>query len=155
MRLLLKTPVDQSLPQVWAGFDRTLFEKLTPAFPPVSVVRFDGCLKDDLVHLRLNFFVFRQDWISRIVDQQTSSKEIYFTDRGIRLPFFLTYWEHHHRLLDSGDSAQTIIIDDVTFKTPFFLTDYLLYPVLWIQFACRKPVYRRVFRRSLSSGIFR
>ena len=152
MRFILKTSVDQSLPQVWAGFNRALFDQLTPAFPPVSVVRFDGCLRDDLVHLQLNFFVFRQDWISRIVDQQTSPKEIYFTDKGIRLPFFLAYWEHHHRLLDAGNLDRTIIIDDVTFKTPFFLTDYLLYPVLWVQFACRKPVYRRVFSRSLSSG---
>ena len=144
MHLVLKTSVDQSLPAVWAGFDRTLFEQLTPSFPPVKVVRFDGCLPGDIVHLRLNFFLFRQDWVSLIVDQQTSDEEIYFIDQGTRLPFFLAYWQHRHRLRRSS-AGTTVILDDITFKTPFALTDYLLYPFLWLQFACRKPVYRRVF----------
>ncbi|AKD55366.1 SRPBCC family protein [Spirosoma radiotolerans] len=149
MHIILKTQVEQSLPTVWAGFDRTLFEKLSPPFPPVDVVRFDGCLKGDTVHLRLNFLLFRQDWISHIVDQQTSHNEIFFVDRGFQLPFFLSYWQHHHRLQRSADD-QTIIVDDITFKTPFRLTDYLLYPLLWIQFAYRKPIYRRMFRKSQS-----
>ncbi len=150
MRILLKTPVEQSMPTVWAGFNRTLFEQLTPAFPPVKVVRFDGCLQGDVVHLQLNFFLFRQDWISRIIDQQASDKEIFFVDQGTKLPFFLTYWKHHHRLQCSSDDPgrQTTIIDDITFRTAFRLTDYILYPVLWLQFACRKPVYKRIFRSS-------
>ncbi len=150
MRILLKTRVEQSLPAVWAGFDHTLFEQLTPAFPPVKVVRFDGCLRGDVVHLQLNFFLFRQDWISRIVDQQASDTEIFFVDQGTKLPFFLTYWQHHHRLQRSADdlSQQTTIIDDITFRTAFRLTDYLIYPILWLQFAYRKPVYKRVFRSS-------
>ncbi|WP_461072730.1 SRPBCC family protein [Spirosoma horti] len=147
MHIVLKTQVEQSLPAVWAGFDRTLFEKLSPPFPPVDVVRFDGCLKGDTVHLRLNFLFFRQDWISHIIDQQTSHNEIFFVDQGFQLPFFLSYWQHHHRLQRSVDD-QTIIVDDITFKTPFRLTDYLFYPLLWIQFAYRKPIYRRIFRRA-------
>ncbi|GAB2569308.1 SRPBCC family protein [Spirosoma areae] len=148
MRLVLKTSVDQSLPTVWAGFNRTLFEQLAPPFPPVKVVRFDGCLPGDVVHLRLNFFLFRQDWISLIVDQQTTDDAIYFIDQGTRLPFFLTRWHHRHHLqrVPAGTTGgQTIITDDITFKTPFGLTDYLLYPFLWLQFACRKPIYRRLF----------
>ncbi|AUD02851.1 SRPBCC family protein [Spirosoma pollinicola] len=150
MHIFLETKVDQSLPAVWAGFNRTLFERLSPPFPPVKVVRFDGCLQGDIVHLQLNFLLFRQDWISRIIDQQTSVEEIFFVDKGIKLPFFLTYWQHHHRLQRSFDdsSDKTIVIDDITFKTPFLLTDYLLYPILWIQFAYRKPIYRRMFQSS-------
>lgn len=149
MHIVLKTQVEQSLPDVWAGFDRTLFDKLSPPFPPVDVVRFDGCRKGDTVHLRLNFLLFRQDWISRIIDQQTSDDEIFFVDHGTKLPFFLTYWQHHHRLQRSADHAgdQTIIVDDITFKTPYLLTSYLLYPLLWVQFVYRKPIYRRVFRK--------
>ncbi|RYY31690.1 MAG: hypothetical protein EOO04_00280 [Chitinophagaceae bacterium] len=45
MHIILRTPVRQSPDQVWAGFDRTLFDRLSPPFPPVDVVRFDGCLK--------------------------------------------------------------------------------------------------------------
>ncbi|MVM30536.1 hypothetical protein GO755_10870 [Spirosoma sp. HMF4905] len=148
MQFVLKTQVNQSLSIVWSGFNRSLFEQLSPAFPPVNVVRFDGCLRGDVVHLQLNFFLFRQDWISLIVDQQTSNEEIYFIDQGTRLPFFLTFWRHRHGLCRSVDELtgqeQTIIIDDVTFRTPFLLTNYLLYPILWLQFAYRKPVYRRV-----------
>lgn len=151
MHIMLKTRVNQSVPTVWAGFDRLLFERLSPAFPPVKVIRFDGCMPGDVVHLQLNFIFFRQDWVSTIVDQQTSPEEIYFIDQGTQLPFFLGYWHHKHRLLRARDEKtgreQTIIADDITFRGPFRLADYLLYPVLWLQFACRKPVYRQVFGR--------
>lgn len=144
MHLILKTIVNQSLPQVWAGFDRSLFGKLSPPFPPVNVLRFDGCQKGDIVHLQLNFLLFRQDWISDITDQQETSDEIYFIDEGRKLPFFLAYWQHRHRLVRAGN--RTIIIDDITFRTPSRLTDWLFYPLLWLQFTYRKPIYRRVFR---------
>ena len=147
MHLVLKTRVRQSLPAVWAGFDRSLFDQLSPPFPPVDVVRFDGCRPGDVVHLRLNFLLFRQDWTSLITDQQTSPDEIYFIDQGTRLPFFLTYWQHRHRLL-RDPAGGTVIVDDVTFRTPLRLTDYLMYPLLWLQFAYRKPIYRRVFRET-------
>ncbi len=146
MRILLKTQVQQPLTTVWAGFNRDLFEELSPPFPPVRVVRFDGCQRGDVVHLQLNFFLFRQDWVSQIVDQQTTAGEIFFVDEGTRLPFFLAYWKHRHGLLRTN--GQTMIIDDITFKTPFWITDYLFYPLLWVQFAFRKPIYRRIFRGS-------
>lgn len=150
MNILLKTPVRQPLPKVWAGFDRDLFERLAPPFPPVKVVRFDGCRKGDVVHLRLNFLLFKQDWISDIVDQQTHQSaglpdEIFFVDEGRKLPFFLRYWHHRHRLLHDAQTGGTIIIDDITFRTPSRLTDWLFYPLMWAQFAYRKPIYRRIF----------
>jgi len=78
------------------------------------------------------------------VDQQTTADEIYFIDEGTRLPFFLAYWHHRHRLLRAADGSTTIV-DDITFQTPSRLTDYFFYPLLWLQFAYRKPIYRRVF----------
>lgn len=149
MHLLLKTRVSQSIDQVWAGFDRSLFEALTPLFPPVRIIRFDGSLPGNIVHLQLQVGFSKQDWISKIVDQQSTPTEISFVDEGIKLPFFLTYWRHHHRLCRWIDPTTghdyTDIIDDITFETPTKLTNYLLYPVLWLQFACRKPTYRRRF----------
>lgn len=144
MHLILKTRVRMPLSAVWAGFDRSLFDQLSPPFPPVDVVRFDGCRTGDVVHLRLNFLLFRQDWISLITDQQTSPDEIYFVDQGTQLPFFLTYWQHRHRLL-RDPAGGTVVVDDITFQTPFRLTDYLMYPLMWLQFAYRKPIYRRIF----------
>lgn len=149
MHILLTTQVQQPVDQVWAGFDRTLFDQLSPPFPPVDVVRFDGCLKGDVVQLRLNFLVFSQEWTSHIVDQQTTTNEIYFVDQGTKLPFFLAYWHHRHRLLRDS-SGGTRIVDDITFRTPYRLTDFLLYPVMWLQFAYRKPIYRRIFGSPVS-----
>lgn len=145
MKLLLKTPVRQPLPQVWAGFDRNLFEQLAPPFPPVEVVQFDGCAKGDVVHLRLNFLFFKQDWISDITDQKTGIDEIFFIDEGRKLPFFLRYWHHRHRLVRDTQTGGTVVIDDITFRTPILLTDWLFYPLMWLQFAYRKPIYKRVF----------
>jgi ligand-binding SRPBCC domain-containing protein len=145
MKLTIQTSVQQSYQQVWAGFTKDLFTKLSPPFPPVKVIRFDGCLKGDIVELELNFLVFKQSWKSLITDQQTTDVDIFFLDEGIKLPFFLSSWRHYHRIIK--DSNSTIIADEIEFRTPTILTDYLLYPLLWAQFAYRKPIYRSVFNR--------
>jgi ligand-binding SRPBCC domain-containing protein len=144
MTIKIATEVNQSLLKVWEGFDLSLFSKLAPPFPPVEVKEFGGCMKGDKVHLELNFLFFKQDWISDITDQHSSETEIYFIDEGVKLPFFLSYWKHRHRMVKN--QSGTLIIDDITFKTPSLLTDYLFYPLLYLQFLYRKPIYRKVFR---------
>ena len=144
MNIKISTKVNQSLSKVWEGFNLELFSKLAPPFPPVKVKEFGGCLKGDKVHLELNFLLFKQDWISDIVEQNRTESEIYFIDEGTKLPFFLRYWQHRHRMVKYGEG--TIIIDDITFKTPAILTDYLFYPLMYLQFLYRKPIYRKVFK---------
>jgi ligand-binding SRPBCC domain-containing protein len=144
MKISLSTPVQHNYRQVWAGFTRELFDQLSPPFPPVKVVRFDGCQKGDTVHLRLNFLIFKLDWISSIIDQETTDQEIYFIDKGTKLPFFLSYWHHKHRIIRDGDHSR--IVDEITFRTPTLLTDFLIYPVMYGLFAYRKPIYRSVFK---------
>lgn len=144
MNITLTTTVQQDYRRVWAGFNQRLFDQLNPPFPPVKVVRFDGCRTGDVVHLRLNFLLFRQDWISSIVEQDETDREIYFIDKGVELPFFLASWQHRHRIIRDGD--HTRITDEITFRTPTRLTDFLLYPILYGLFAYRKPVYKRFFR---------
>ncbi len=143
MKLILKTTVQQSYLQVWRGFDETLFRRLSPPFPPVRVVRFDGCLKGNIVELELNFFLFKQLWTSKITEQQGNAEEIFFIDEGVKLPFFLSYWRHRHRIIKDGE--HTIIADEIEFRTPSILTNYLFYPLLYGQFLYRKPIYRNVF----------
>ena len=126
------------------GFNQELFEQLNPPFPPVRLLRFDGSQKGDVVALELDFVLFKQVWESHIVDQGQTTKEWYFVDEGVKLPFFLRYWQHRHRVVQTGTHAR--IVDDITFNTPFLLMDYLFYPVMWLQFAYRKPVYKRVFQ---------
>ncbi len=144
MNIKISTKVNQSLLKVWEGFNLELFSKLAPPFPPVVVKEFGGCLKGDKVHLELNFILFKQDWISDIVDQKRTESEIYFIDEGTKLPFFLKYWQHRHRLVK--DKQGTLIIDDITFKTPTILTDFLFYPLMYLQFLYRKPIYKKVFK---------
>ncbi|GAB3331280.1 hypothetical protein GCM10027429_09430 [Marivirga atlantica] len=146
MHLLLKTKVDQNYLKVKEGFNEDLFTSLNPPFPPVELKEFGGSEEGDIVHLRLNFIFFKQDWISEITYDRTNIEIFEFIDEGKKLPFFLKYWKHHHKVLKL-DNNTSEIVDDITFKSPFKLMDYLLYPVLWLQFAYRKPIYRRLFNR--------
>ena len=144
MRITISTLVNQGYRAVAQGFDRNLFEKLNPPFPPVKLLRFDGSKQGDIVALELNFLLFSQTWESRIVEDGETAGEWYFVDEGVKLPFFLASWKHRHRVVQTG--THSTIVDDITFKTPFLLMDYLFYPVMWLQFLYRKPVYKRVFR---------
>lgn len=146
MKLKISTSVEQDYRSVMRGFTQDLFLKLNPPFPPVRLLRFDGCKKGNIVSLELNFIFFRQQWTSVILEDGLDEQEFYFIDFGKKLPFFLNYWRHHHRIL--RDEAGARIVDDISFRSPFLLMDYLLWPVLWLQFFYRKPIYRKVFRKS-------
>ncbi len=143
MHLILKTTVKQAPAQVFAGFTKDLFLRLAPPFPPVKLQRFDGCAVGDVVSLELNFIFFRNTWESHIIAQESSETGIYFIDVGKQLPFFLRKWTHKHQILPQANGSQ--IIDDITYKSPFWLLDYLLYPVLYLQFAYRSPIYKKIF----------
>ena len=144
MKLVLKTAVQASLEEVWEGFDQQLFLRLAPPFPRIRLLRFDGCHMGDLVEIELNFLLFRQIWVSEIVAQRSTPDEIYFVDEGISLPFFLNLWIHKHRIIRLQSGSQ--IVDEVVFRSPLRIFDWLLYPAMWLQFAYRKPIYRRAFK---------
>ncbi|WKV13787.1 hypothetical protein [Marivirga harenae] len=145
MHLRLKTKVNQDFLSVKSGFDEKLFLSLNPPFPPVNLKEFGGCETGDRVHLELNFIFFKQDWISKITFDNTSDSVFEFVDEGIKLPFFLKSWKHHH-VVEKIDENESSIIDDIEFKSPSILMDYLLKPVLWLQFAYRKPIYKKIFQ---------
>ncbi len=144
MRITLRTQVNQDYKTVYARFDKDLFVALKPPLMPLQLKRFDGSKTGDEVHIRLGMWRLAQDWNARIVEDGINDEEAYFIDEGIKLPFFLKTWQHRHRILRNDSGA--IIIDDIHYTTPTRLTDYLLYPVMWLQFAARKPVYRRYFK---------
>jgi ligand-binding SRPBCC domain-containing protein len=146
MKLKLSTRVDQSADEVWKGFNEDLFLKLAPPFPKVKLLQFDGSTKGDKVGLELNFLIFRQKWISDIIENGENENEIYFIDKGVELPFFLSKWQHRHIIRKLKDGAE--IVDDIEFSTGTILTDFFMFPGLFLQFLYRKPVYKRVFRKS-------
>lgn len=146
MRLKLTTRVDNDHYSIKELFTSDLFLALNPPFPPVRLLRFDGCKKDDQVALRLNFIFFKQDWKSLITEDHTTDSEFLFVDEGLRLPFMFTYWRHRHLIRAVGDQKSEIV-DDIEFKTPGWLPALLLKPALWLQFAYRKPIYRKLLNR--------
>jgi ligand-binding SRPBCC domain-containing protein len=145
MRVVIKTWVARSPEEVWQGFDEALFRALAPPFPMIRVLRFEGCQVGQIVEAELNFVLFKQSWSSLITEQNTTKEEICFVDEGTRLPFFLKKWRHRHRIVRAGEGAT--IIDEVEYQTPMGFMNLLIYPAMWMQFAYRKPIYRRVFGR--------
>lgn len=143
MKINLATKVKQDYLSVKNGFDETLFTKLSPPFPPVKLARFDGSEVGDVVSLELNFLLFKQKWTSEISETQTSETEYYFVDIGTKLPFFLKKWRHKHRIIKEGNNS--IIRDEIEFSAPFGLATLLLFPVIYLQFLYRKPIYKKIF----------
>lgn len=143
MRIVIKTEVEKPLKEVFSAFDEKLFLKLSPPFPPVKLLRFDGCKPKDEVHLELSFILFKQQWVSFIVSANESANEIYFIDEGIKLPFFLKKWKHKHLL--QKQNSNTVIIDDIQYTTGFLITDAIVFPLLFLQFLYRKPIYKKYF----------
>ncbi|TAE59212.1 MAG: hypothetical protein EAZ89_02710, partial [Bacteroidetes bacterium] len=78
-----------------------------------------------------------------IIEDGSSDQEAWFVDQGRVLPFFLREWRHVHRVVKTETGSE--IVDDILFKSPRWLPGFLLYPVLYLQFAGRKPVYQAVF----------
>ncbi len=144
MHILIKTLVKGNYLKIIKRFDRELFETLSPPGAQIKLVRFDGSKTGDIVHLQLKLMgLIKQDWISEITSDGQDDQKAFFIDEGKQLPFFLTSWKHRHVVENKNDHSE--IIDDIHFKTPSWLTDVLLYPVLYLQFVYRKPVYRKIF----------
>lgn len=143
MKLSITTNVTKPYKDVFRFFTKELFIKLSPPFPKVKLLRFDGSEKQDKVIVELDFFLFKQEWESIITEKSETKEEIYFIDEGVKLPFFLKKWKHIHRIMKDGD--KTNIVDDIEFETPFRPFDILFYPILYFQFAYRRPIYQKVF----------
>ena len=139
MQILIETPVAQDYKTVWAGFNEYLFLALKPVFPPLKLLRFDGSMKGDQVHVQ----ILNQRFDALIVAQDELENEIYFIDEGQQLPFPLKRWRHRHRILKQAQGS--VIIDDIQYSTGILPLDYLVYPALYFQFASRKPVYQKIF----------
>lgn len=148
MKILIKTPVGKDYKTVWSGFNRDLFEALKPPFLPLTLKRFDGSRTGDEVHIQLGFGILKQDWNALIIEHDENEQECYFVDEGSKLPFFLKTWYHKHRIIRQADGS-SVIVDDIDFTTPFKLMDYIMYPLMYMQFAARQPIYKKVFSKKL------
>jgi ligand-binding SRPBCC domain-containing protein len=147
MRILLSTRVQNTtVIHTIPLFNRELFLKLSPPFPKSELLRFDGCKKGDLVKLRIRLLFAWQYWDSEIIEESQTDHSWQFVDSGIRLPFFLSGWLHKHSLVQSGNDL--LVIDDIQFKAHNRFFELIIYPALWIQFALRKPIYKKELGKS-------
>ncbi|MEN7551434.1 hypothetical protein AAG747_26190 [Rapidithrix thailandica] len=144
MKFKVKTAVPQPLVKVWQKFDDQLLQQLTPPYPILRLLRYEGNHTGDLIILELDFVLFKQRWKSQVVNFKLDNQYIAFTDQGIQLPFFLSTWQHTHQL-EQTSKQHTIITDEVEYHTPMLVLDYLLYPLLFCLFLYRRPIYKRIF----------
>lgn len=144
MQLHLKTYVQQNYKTVFEAFDEQLFRKLSPPYPRLKLLRFDGSAPGDVVEVELQTGIKSFRWTSLIVERSITGTEAYFIDAGQEeLPPPLRLWHHKHLVTKNGSGA--VIHDIITYSTGFKALDLLLYPLMWAAFGMRKPVYRKVF----------
>lgn len=146
MRLLLRTRVASPPTHILAGFDRTLFLALAPPFPKMRLHRFDGSKPGNQVEIELVAGPKRWRWTSLITEAgQLPDGSQYFVDEGQLLPQPLRFWRHRHLITPDPRGRGSIIVEDIEYSTNVKVLDALLYPLMWAQFAYRRPVYRRFF----------
>ena len=138
----VRTRINAPMQDVWTQFDAALLSKLSPPFPKVRIVRFDGCQTGDLVSLELNLLVAKLIWTSQITDSIQNEAFCAFVDEGVKMPFGLQFWQHKHRVKKITEESCEII-DEISFDTRNAFLNYLLFPFLWGMIFYRKPFYKK------------
>lgn len=147
MRIRIKTQVDENYKTVFKKFDHALFMALKPPLISLDLHKFEGCHQGDKVEMTLQLLGVAQSWKALIVEHEETADYIYFIDEGVEIPTPLKSWRHKHMLENVGEE-KTNIIDDIHYTAGNKLMDTLLYPILYMQFWYRKPVYRKYFAKS-------
>ncbi|ALJ01324.1 SRPBCC family protein [Rufibacter tibetensis] len=143
MKLHLQIPVAQNHRAVLEGFTVDLFQALSPPFPRLKILRFDGSFPGDRVEIELQAGPIKPRWTSLITEREEHNQEAWFVDVGQELPAPLTYWRHKHLITQEG--SHSVIHELIEFRTNSRILDLLLYPVMYAQFSLRGPVYRKFF----------
>lgn len=138
----IETKVNASMPFVWSKFDEALLKNLSPPFPKVKILQFEGCETGNKVALQIDLIIIKPLWSTIITDHQKSESEIFFIDEGIKVPFGIKFWKHTHKIISNGPQNCTIQ-DFVAFKSIHFILDLFLFPFLWGMIFYRKPFYRK------------
>lgn len=145
----VRTRVNATMQDVWTKFNADLLKKLSPPFPQVRIVRFDGCQTGDIVTLELNLILAKPLWTSKITDSVQNELACYFVDEGVEMPLGLTAWRHEHRI-EKKDEKSADIVDKISFKTKHWLLDYLLLPLFWGMIVYRIPFYKMYLNQQTS-----
>lgn len=107
---------------------------------------------DSLVRIEVTVMgMMKQRWKNIITELKTSATECFFVDEGLELPGMFSKWRHKH-LIRSGKDGRTEIVDDISYESGNKLLTWLIFPAVYLQFAYRKPVYRKYFREKAASS---
>ena len=147
MQIKIRTQVPGTPEAVFALFDRELLLSLTPPLMHVNLLRMDMPTRvGGIVHLEVIIMgIAKQEWYNEITEYATSPEQCHFTDRGVRLPAMFGAWEHRH-IVRRNAQGKTEIVDDVNYKSRNAFLTVLLYPVVFLQFWYRRPIYRKFFK---------
>jgi len=145
VRIKIQTKVAANWKTVKDGFNETLFLKLNPPFPKVKLTRFDGSEKGDQVSMELDFILWKDKWTSDISFSSETDNGFDFIDEGNPAAFPFKKWKHHHIIYT--EKGSTFIIDNIDFSSGNGFIDIILFPILYLQFLYRKPIYKRLFNR--------
>lgn len=143
MQLKIETVIQNSYQDVFRRFNLQLFSALKPPLTSIHVYRFDGCRTGDEVHLDVFLLgIFRQHWKNKIVSEEHTDQYSSFTDIGLQIPFPLKTWKHIHTVRNLSEST-SVIVDHIFFTTGLSVLDLCLYPLIYLMFKAREPVYIR------------
>ncbi|MCX7743493.1 MAG: hypothetical protein N2167_02905 [Flavobacteriales bacterium] len=137
---------------VFSNFNESLFKAINPWFMPMKVELFEGCLPGHRVIVRLGGPLIDALWVSEIIFLQKNGNEIMFIDIGKELPFPLKNWEHRHRIIKTGNK-ECKIMDEITYHTFHPWLDFIIKPIMHLQFGVRKKKYSQYFCKLSRSKI--
>ena len=145
MNIIIRTSIPKNYQQVFSMFDISLFKALRPPFISLEVERFDGCQKGNEIHLKIGLGPITQSWVSIITSDYKNDLENVFIDEGKVLPKPLNYWKHTHKVIKKGENSCEIH-DDIEYRTGNLFLDFVIYPVMFLQFYLRKSIYKKYFK---------
>ena len=143
-RLNIIHRVPGTVGSVFKRFNEDLFKRLTPAFPPAKLLRYDGNSPGDLVVIRLGIWPLYQRWVSEITEHVEGVDASYFIDVGRKLPFPLTSWRHKH-IIRKGGGGEVEIVEDIQFAAKTAFMTRIMRPIIRAQFEARGPKYLAFF----------
>ena len=148
MHFVLVTQVAEDHHKVFEQFDSRLLKALSPPGMKMKVIRYDEPHEPgSIVELEATLYgLIKQHWKNEITEVEHREEANWFVDKGLKLPWPVKSWQHKHliRAATTEDGRPcTEIVDDITYDAGWITR--LVHPVIWFQFAYRKPQYRKLF----------
>ena len=144
MKIIFECRLSCPAEKVVERFGEDLFRALSPPFPRLKILQFDGIKTGDHVVLQLDFMLFTGHWSSLITSSHKSDHALVFVDVGEVMPPFLSRWEHRHVIEKVRNGS--IIRDEIEFSPGKGWPAWLVWLMIWIQMKPRNRIYTSFFR---------